>query len=66
MNDKLSYDIKKKFILPLTIELQDHKEKVFQNAPVSPTRNLQFEPNIGFMRLQMEIHYLKFGKIVPR
>ena len=28
MNDYLSDDIKKKFMLPLTIELQDHK-KVF-------------------------------------
>ena len=35
MNAGLSYDIKKKFMLPLTIELQDHKEKVFHNAPVS-------------------------------
>ena len=35
MNDELSDDIKKKFILPLTIELQDHKEKVFHNALVS-------------------------------
>ena len=26
---------RKKFMLPLTIELQDHKEKVFHNAPVS-------------------------------
>ena len=33
----ISDDIKKKFILPLTIELQDHKEIVFHNAPVSPT-----------------------------
>ena len=68
MNDELSDDIKKKFILPLTIdhELQDHEEKVFHNAPVFPTRNLQFEPNIGFMKLQMEIGYLKFSKIVPR
>ena len=37
MNDELSDDIKKKFMLPLTIELQDHKEKVFHNASVSPT-----------------------------
>ena len=36
MNDELSDDIKKKFMLPLTIELQDQKEKVFDNAPVSP------------------------------
>ena len=35
MNDGLSDDIKK--MLPLTIELQDHKEKVFHNVPVSPT-----------------------------
>ena len=35
MNDELSDDIKKKFMLPLTTELQDHKEKVFHNAPVS-------------------------------
>ena len=27
MNDELSYDIKKKFMLPLTAELHDHKEK---------------------------------------
>ena len=42
MNDELFDDIKKKFMLPpgmlpLTTELQDHKEKVFHNAPVSPT-----------------------------
>ena len=30
-------DIKKKFMLPLMTELQDHKEKVFHNDPVSPT-----------------------------
>ena len=35
MNDELPDDIKKKFRLPLQIELQDHKEKVFHNAPVS-------------------------------
>ena len=29
MNDELSDDIKKKSMSPLTIELQDHKEKVF-------------------------------------
>ena len=34
MNDDLSDDIKKKFMLPLTIELQDHEEKVFHNTPV--------------------------------
>ena len=39
MNDELSDGIKKKFMLPLTIELQDHKEKVFHNAPVSPTEH---------------------------
>ena len=32
MNDGLSDDIKKKFMLPVTIELQDHKEEVFHNA----------------------------------
>ena len=37
MNDELSDDIKRKFMLPLTIELLDHKEKVFHDAPVSPT-----------------------------
>ena len=36
MNDKLSNDVKKKITLPLTTELQDHTEKVFHNAPVSP------------------------------
>ena len=28
----LSHGIKKKFMLPLTIELHDHKEKLFHNA----------------------------------
>ena len=37
MNSELSDDIKKKFMLPLKIELQDHKEKVFHNDQVSPT-----------------------------
>ena len=37
MNDELSDDIKK-FILPLSIELEGHKEKVFRNTPVSPNR----------------------------
>ena len=37
MNDELSDYFKKMFMLPLTIELQDHKEKVFYNAPVSLT-----------------------------
>ena len=32
VNDELSDDIKKKFMLPLTIELQDHKEKVFHKV----------------------------------
>ena len=36
MNDGLSVDIQKKFMLPLTSELHDPKEKVFHNAPVSP------------------------------
>ena len=35
MNDGLSDDIKKKFTLPLTIELHDHIKKVFHNSPVS-------------------------------
>ena len=39
MNDELSDDIKKKFMLPLTIELHDHREKVFHNSPVSPKYN---------------------------
>ena len=34
--NELSDDIKKKFILPLTTELPDHKEKVFHNTPVFP------------------------------
>ena len=36
MNDELS-DIKKKFMLPLPIELQDHKGEMFHNAPVIPS-----------------------------
>ena len=36
MNDGPSDDIKKKYRLPLTIELDDVKKKVFANAPVSP------------------------------
>ena len=47
MNDELSDDIKKKFMLPLTIELQDHKEEVLHNAPVFPT---EFEVQYGFGR----------------
>ena len=39
MNDELSDDVKKEFMLPLTIELQDHKEKVFRNTPVSPNNS---------------------------
>ena len=35
MNITVSDDIKKRFALPLVIELQDHKEKVFHNALVS-------------------------------
>ena len=35
MNDKLSDDVNKKFMLPLTIEPQDHQEKVFHNAQSS-------------------------------
>ena len=38
MHDGLSDYMKKKLTLPLTIELHDPKEKVFHNAPVSPTR----------------------------
>ena len=30
MIDELSGDIKKKFMLPMTIELQHHEEKVFE------------------------------------
>ena len=37
MNDELSNDIKKKLMLPLTIELQDYKEKVSHSYPVFPT-----------------------------
>ena len=35
MNDELFDDIKK-FMFPLVIELQDHKGKVLDDAPVSP------------------------------
>ena len=34
MNDELSDNIKKTFMLPLRIEVQD--KKVFHNAPISP------------------------------
>ena len=44
MNDGLSNDIKKKFMLPLTIELHYPKEKVFHNAPVSPTISTYLGP----------------------
>ena len=56
MNDELSDDIKKKFMLSLTIELQDHK-KVLHNAPVSPTETdstLTVLPSESF--LHFEIH----------
>ena len=36
MNDGLSDNIKKKFMLQLTIEPRDPKEKVFPNTPVFP------------------------------
>ena len=42
MNDELSDDIKKKFMLPLTVELQDHKGKVFHDA-LSPLNFLFLE-----------------------
>ena len=41
MDDELFDDNNKKFMLALTIELQDHKEKVFHNVPVSPISNLE-------------------------
>ena len=37
MNGELSDDIKKKFMLPLVVELQHLEEKEFHNAQVSPT-----------------------------
>ena len=52
MNDGLYDDIKKKFMLPLTTELQNHKEKVFHNASASLTvRNHGF--NCTFMYLTL-------------
>ena len=60
MNDELSDDIEKKFMLPLTIELQDHKEKVFHNAPVSAT--FEMFPILVFpiflLCLKLETDYL--------
>ena len=50
MNDELSDDVKEKFMLPLTIELQDHKEKLFYNAPVSPISRLQRAKTLGHHR----------------
>ena len=41
MNDELSDEIKKKFMLTLTIESKDHKEKEFRNAPVPLTAHLE-------------------------
>ena len=35
MNDELSDDIRKTFILPLTIELQDHIENGSYNPPLA-------------------------------
>ena len=52
MNDGLSNDTKKKFMLLLTIDLQDHKEKVFHIAQVSHTSSL------GLMN-QIVIHHLE-------
>ena len=48
ISDELSDDIKKKFILPLTIELQDHKEKVFYNTPLYHTVELILSKMIYF------------------
>ena len=42
MNDGISDDFKKKFMLPLTIELQDHKEK----CVITPQSPLQDPKNI--------------------
>ena len=42
MNDQLSDDIKKKFMLLLTTELHDPKKKVFHNAPFSPTNKAYY------------------------
>ena len=43
MNDGLSHDIKKKFMLPLTIELHDSKEKCF----ITPQSPLLFTNQCG-------------------
>ena len=42
MTDGLSDDTKKKFMLSLTIELHDPKEKLFHNAPVFSTAGPSF------------------------
>ena len=52
MNDELSNDIKKKLMLSLTIELQDHNEKVFRNVPVSPSCPVKFT-SLHFTSLDM-------------
>ena len=39
MNDELSDDVEKKFMLPLTTELQDYKEKYF----ITPQSSLHID-----------------------
>ena len=47
MNDELSDDIKKKLMLPLMIDLQDRKEKVFHKTPVSPIPYTIYDHNMS-------------------
>ena len=47
--------IKKTFLLPLTIGLQDHKEKEFHNAQFSPTDIDWLNPALVF-RLPKKSH----------
>ena len=55
MNAELSDDIKKTFILPLTIELQNHKEKCF----ITPQPLLQFSE--GFLSHSVSMAWFSYS-----
>ena len=54
MNDELFDDIKNKVMLPLTVELQDHKEKVCHNAPLpSSNEDVLYERGTSSVQVRM-------------
>ena len=67
MNDGLSDDIKRRSLCChcLTTESQDHKEKVFQNVPVSPTLSCQWcVPKIIIPKIIPKIIMIRTGDLL--